>query len=140
WLYREDVATAQLLGDLADAAADSGQVYLTGDAIPHPLVDNIAVGGPELIDLMAAHQVTTVADLYAALASSVGEAATSATIDLDGDGTNETSDLDAAFLMHGFYPIADLDTPSFTLGDRISRTDHLPAVSGGLVPREHMPE
>lgn len=139
---REDFAVAQLLWDIADAHSDGGEVRLAGSPALRPLADNIATGGAGLVDLLRIHQVNTVAELYQALAlpGALAPTATSPSVDLDDDGTKETSDLDQVFLMHGFHPIIDLNLPAFKLGDPVSRTDHVPNPAGGLVARPHIEE
>jgi len=63
-------------------------------------------------------------------------------LDLDGDGSPETSALAAEFILHGFYPVPDAFHPWYRVGTTIGHTDHVPATPTGLVPRlneAHLP-
>jgi hypothetical protein len=144
---REDFAVSQLLWDLADeneAVADteivSVRIQATGAHFGVDMGDNVALGGVPLVHIMAAAQVSTVADLYDALVASpdVPASLKAPTLDLEDDGSPDVSPLDEVFLMHGFHAVFDPGTPRFEFGTPVSRTDHVPSVPT-LVERRHAP-
>jgi hypothetical protein len=143
---REDLAVAQLLWDLADDTPDEHDSIDSLDPanpVDHFFLgnDTVALAGIPLVHLLAATKPQTVADIYAALqaSSSVPALRKAKTVDISGDGKPDVSPLEEVFLLHDFHPVHDATDPGYTLTDPVSRTDHLPDATGGLVARPDTP-
>jgi hypothetical protein len=143
----EDMATAQLLWDLADDTPSEDPNLWSWDAAAGTA--RLAAGNPEtvalgihLVKLMIESQVRTVGDLQTVLAASpeVPHELQVPSIDLDGDGVPDLSAIDAEFVLHNFIPVHDAQDPAFFPGDPAGRTDHVPAAAVGLVPRSEIEE
>ena len=143
--YHEDHAVSHLLWDLADPAGDEHEfLWSEGDASdinPLQVYDRVDLGGRRFVHLLAASRAETVMDLYEFLAASP---------DLPADlkqrdpGFPETlaqdiTPLQEAFLLHRFYPVPEpIDpnqSPRYTFGDTIGRTDRPGSAGGALVER-----
>ena len=138
----EEFAVAELLWDIMDIGnAEAGFTAVTkgpasaltpgSSTTPtitvHTPKDEIELGAPGFVRLMASAQVKTVTDvallLYAA--GQLPQPAKDVTVDLDGDGTADISRLDDVFLLHGFYPnrTEALVARPYLIGDPIPATD-----------------
>jgi hypothetical protein len=71
--------------------------------------DSVALGGINLVFLLAAMKPESVADVFDGLQSDphLPTALTSANDDLDGDGTPDLSALGVLFVSHGFHPVGN---------------------------------
>ena len=142
---REDLAVAALLWDLWDNNADSKTTtVITRDGFQHvPVTYTDTISLPiasvwGVLDSLDPND-PTVAGLYDKLNAELPASVTARTIDLDGDGTMDVSQLDELFLMHGFYnrtndPVGDGSDRGtvYQVGYGIGTTDH--AATGGSWP------
>jgi len=141
---REEFAVAQLLWYLADDVPSSDTVETVDPADPSQALlavdDKVALGGVNLVHLLAQAHPQTVADIYDALEASPSVPLAMKTRDpaYAPGVTQDISPLDEEFLAHGFYPVHDQTAPAYDVGDPISRSDYLPG-STGLVPRRNAP-
>jgi hypothetical protein len=145
---REDLAVAQLLWDLIDDTPDESPIvdwFDAGTGLRRSFVtttDGVAIGGMALVKLLIAAKPLTVTDIFDALQSSplVPAALKSPTEPLTAEASPKISLLEELFLEHGFEPVHDASNPAYVPGDPVSRTDHVPAPSGGLVVRHDIAE
>jgi hypothetical protein len=143
-MYREDFAVSDLLWDLADDTADEDTSIALVDpedaahAFDLGTRDRVAIGGANLINLMAEFRPTTVDELYQGLVNSPNVPSNLKAIDLDlgEDDVPDISPLQEVFLAHGFHPTENTDDPRYTVGTPVGRTDH-ESVGGALAPRPH---
>lgn len=112
WAYREEYAVAALLWDLVDDNADderSDVLDTTGARVGYLVTDNVQLDLETLWQLLVQEKIRTVRLLWNRLHARVigGPAGLKElSIDLDGDGTMDTSPLDVPFLIHGFHPLS----------------------------------
>jgi hypothetical protein len=143
--YFEDRAVSNLLWDLFDATPDETQAIVVADPDPEATIpidarDRVALGGVNLVQILAEIRPETVDAIYQGLMSSPlvpADVKTPAT-DLDGDGAPDVGALQEVFLMHGFHVTRPGEEPLHVVGTPIGRTDRELAPSGELVPRPHM--
>jgi hypothetical protein len=121
---REDLAVAALLWDLMDSDNETepnnpGEpnpqiVTREGKHVPTTLTDSVSISLPELwssIKPGVVPPVTRVSDLRTELhITFLDSELSNFTIDLDGDGSADASQLDIPFILHGFYPIQPEET------------------------------
>ncbi|MHB8684778.1 MAG: RCC1 domain-containing protein, partial [Dehalococcoidia bacterium] len=161
---REELGVLTLLWDLWDRPADTlSTKVVSRDGTHHVAVTYTDTVALPLSILWASMDAMGPADptvagfrdaLYAN--TSIPTALKAITVDLDGDGVPDVSQLDVPFLMHGFYSInrnftaGDATVNEFTIdhahyhvGDPIGRTDHLDADGAGpgtvLTVRRELP-
>jgi hypothetical protein len=146
--YREDIAVAELLWDLADDTPSETTVL--GLSGPDPASvsfqghDRVAIGGVTLVQLLFLWKPATVADIHDSLLSDpvMPAALKNADVDIDADGSPDLSPIDEVFVAHGFHatrpPQMDY-APGFLVGlttpgshSLLARRDE-PAVPGSGV-------
>ena len=138
---REDLAVAALLWDLVDDTPVEEESIPSEDArgtiAPLELADLVAIDGGDLVHLLSAARVETIAGMRdVLLASDLVPAELKAPDPALSQFPQGITRLDEVFLLHGFYPLEDSTPNRYTLGDPIGRTDHVaPFVCCGLAVR-----
>lgn len=136
-VYREDLGVLRLLWDLQDDTSAETKVTVAragGAVVGLTLHDRVALGGAELIGLLARADPGTVADVYDFLMtdSAIPAALRTPDLDVDSDGSLDISPIDEVFLMHDFRP---LGSGFYEVGSEVG---HTPPGDDGLTDRRRV--
>jgi hypothetical protein len=139
-IYREDLGVMRLLWDLQDDTPSETAVTVarsrSGGALVGVTVhDRIALGGTNLIGVLASLKPETVADVYDFLSttSTIDASLRTPTVDIDGDGSADLSAIDEVFLMHDIRPLGT--TGLYEVGSQLG---HTPPGAAGLADRRNL--
>ncbi|MEO5703732.1 MAG: hypothetical protein ABIZ52_03445 [Candidatus Limnocylindrales bacterium] len=135
--YREDLGVLQLLWDLADDTPAETAITIArprsgSSVIAVSAHDRVALGGTNLLNLLATLQPETVADLYEFVTTNaaIDPSVRTPTAEIDGDGSADLSAIDEIFLMHDVRPLGS--TGTYEVGSQLG---HTPPGAGNLTDR-----